>query len=341
MTSTSVHYESVEEYLGPGEGRFFGGGFRRVAHRIEDIELNRNVEDGRHVAASGNVLYPREWSRKSPNVDLRPHLTSIDALVLGVHLVELHLGHVAGLDAEQRRRTWLRRFVMKGGSNPQEELTQFPIRARHVETRAQDGSVAGHVSTYDCQIGTIKVRCEIEHERGRTTARPDLAETVASVLGAAGRRYYGEGYKFRRQHVRHLAIEGGARRIGAEVEIELMGEDSEVTQGLEAHYAPSVLMIDSIVSLAQMAQVLLYTLDGIKRAESNTLWMRQVVMESESPMRPPLKPFVASTSIIDSRLLKFSGGLWRASDMVGDFGGISARYSVAHELPDSDERRPA
>jgi hypothetical protein len=332
MTTADIRFESIDDCLGPGEKRFFGEGFKRVAHQITDVSVIRQDEGTGYVQASASLRYPVDWSRKSADVELRPHLSTIDALLLGVQLGEIYLTHAYGLDGVARQKMWLRRLAMRAGTTPQEDLAEFRIRADHSETRTVPDTLCGHVSSFACLIGTVRIRFDIEHGMGPVSSRDGFYPAAEDILGPGSHRYYGEGYKLRKQIIKALELDLENQRLEALVKIS--GETENLPgHGLAAHYHPTLSMIDCLAAMSQTAQVLLYELDGVKRSSTNTLWMRKVVMESRTPYQPLFNPFMVSAAVTSSRLLNLAGGSWRVADMAGHFQGVQVEASLAHELP--------
>ncbi len=329
MEATEIRIAAIDDYLGPSSGRYFGDGFRRIRHELSEFEI-RHLENGsRDIKAVAHISYPADWSTKR-KVALVPHLSTIDALALAVQLCETYLHNEH--DVTDERHAWLRRFVMKAGATPNEALRSFGVRAVYGGTVATPHTLGGSISTFDCHIGAIKVMCEVEHS---TAERPDSRSwsprSVDAVSGAPAQHYYADGYKLGRQTISDLTVDRRGRRTDALVKIEPAGIDLRAPEGLEAQYHPSVSMIDCITIQAQLAQVLLYHLDGINRAATDTLWMRRVTMESNTPY-PLVNAFIASTAIVQSRCLSMQGDLWRTADFVGECQGITTRYSLAHRL---------
>ncbi|MEU4745631.1 AvrD family protein [Actinosynnema sp. NPDC023658] len=319
--TTTVTVASIDDALGPGAQRFFGSGYKRVSQSLADL---RPTAGGLTAAAS--IRYPPDWSRKSRDAELVPHLSTIDALVLGVRLVETHLVHTFRLTARQRTRMWLRRCTMKSGAAPQEQLADFTVEVRLVETRRDPDALCGNVSRFDCRIGRIKVPYEVEHPG----AEPFPAGGDIGAEASTGSRYWVDGYKERVHHIGNLLVDVEARRAEAGVAV-VPAARADVD--LAAAYDPALTMVDCTVVMAQLAQALLYRVDGIERGRSNTLWMRRIDMAAPTPYQPLANPFTISTTVVRDRLLSLAGGTWRASDFVGDCQGFHVAYSLAHQLP--------
>src|ERR1700759_3650313 len=100
MTATAsmggLQFSSIDDYLGPGAARFFGSGYRRVSYGWNGLEVGD--PSGSSMRAAGAVVYPADWSRKRDAVQLRPHLSTIDAMILGTSSAELCLVRQHGLD---------------------------------------------------------------------------------------------------------------------------------------------------------------------------------------------------------------------------------------------------
>src|SRR4051812_37508327 len=90
---------SIDTHLGAASARFFGEGFKRVAHEVTGLVITGRPGLG-CLTARAQILYPRDWSSKSHGA-LRPHLSSVDALVLAAQLAEAHLVHRYALTVGQ------------------------------------------------------------------------------------------------------------------------------------------------------------------------------------------------------------------------------------------------
>ena len=94
-------------------------------------------------------------------------------------------------------------------------------------------------------------------------------------------------------------------------------------------------MIDSFVISLQLGQVLLYELDELTRAGSETLWMRQTTIVADTPYRPAAGAIPVAAALHDSRLVTARGARWRTAAIVGRTQGLTTRCAVAHQLPDA------
>jgi hypothetical protein len=283
------------------------------------------------VEAHASVVYPVDWSRKG-EVDQRAHLSTIDVLVLSAQLSEVYLAHTLGLRPEQRRRMRLSKVRIKAGTSPvEDDLVDFPACARVVESRPlPPGDSPGRATELHCTVGTLQVWCEVRHDAGEPSAAEGRYRSPEQLLGAAGARLFGDGYKARRQFVEHVDVRVEDRAAHAVVRI-TGSETAAVSEGLEGDYSSHASMIDCFVVGLQLGQVLLYELDGISRAESSTLWMRSTVLDRvDAP--GPLGASVPATVVLEKcKILETAKRqVWRSVDIVTEFQGIKMRCSVAH-----------
>ncbi|GAA3837902.1 AvrD family protein [Saccharothrix violaceirubra] len=324
MNVRKLRFATIDDHLGPSAGRFFGSGFTRVSHRVGDLVVDHDRES---VTARAALHYPADWSTKSTSRSLTPHLSTIDAAVLSVLLGEAYLTRAFGLGAEARRTMWLRAFSVKAGVKPQEQLADFGISAAYRGTAVGHG---GAVSTLECRLGGLRTRIEIVHDPGESLPGAGREVLPDDFLGDPARRYFGDGFRARRQEVVDVELDPDAAEASALVRIT---GDHDFPDGFGGDHQPSVSIVDGMVVLAQLAQSLLYRLDDIERGDSNTLWMRQVDVSTTSPHRPLGGEFGTTTSITRNRLLDFDGGRWRTTDWSAEFQGMHYAYRLAHRLP--------
>lgn len=95
----------------------------------------------------------------------------------------------------------------------------------------------------------------------------------------------------------------------------------------------AVSMLDSFVTSLQLGQVLLYEADRVPRAESNTLWMRNTTISTDSPHRRAVGSFPVSVTLVDSRRIVARGETWRTATIFGACRGVQTRCAVAHRIP--------
>ncbi|MGW6703731.1 AvrD family protein [Streptomyces sp. NPDC054956] len=337
---------SVDEFLGAREKRFFGEGFKRVTHSLTDIRVAPD-EDGGLIEATAGLHIPGGWSTKG-ETSQRPHLSTIDVMLFGARLTGLYLAHAHGAAADGQFT--VRALTIRAGRQPQEDgLDTFPVSGRHLSTVRADGIA---VTTLECRIGLLTVRVEAGHHGSATALRGEGRYARAEELpGPWNTAPFGTSHHGRRQLL--TAVEADVAGLTASAELALTGE-AEVTGGAGGPAdgsggpstgpgGPRATAIDLFVSALQLGQVLLYGLDGVDRATSNTLWMRRTSIEPVTGAGVVTGPGSDAGSggsssrfevrLEEPRLLPSKQGTWRSADIVADLGGLRLRCSVAHLLP--------
>jgi hypothetical protein len=325
----------IDDYLGPSAYRYFGSGHKRVSQRISRLAWTpaTAMTESTWIDAHGTaeIIYPATWSSKSHNATDSAHVSTIDALVLSLRLVETFLAAGLGLTAEQISRAWLRRYVMRPGSRPHTDVRNVPLRMTKGESHPSDPSPGWTSTEFVCAVGGIKVRCHVEHEAGE-------APSMGAPLPLTAAPYHGGGYRFRTHEITGVALAPAAGSIGATVRV---GDTVQTHAGageLAAGYQPALTMLDATIVYAQLGQVLMYSLDELSRGDTNTLWMRAVDMARSGPDSPLLEPMSCASTVTRSSVLDLAGGQWRVCAMRGSMANTTVTYSLGHRLPDVEKR---
>lgn len=328
--------DTIDDHLGPAEHRFFGEGFKRAELALGSLTLEATGQTA-HIRGRARVDYPDNWSRKA-DVNQRPHLSTVDVLLFGCRLAELHLANSLGLDEAERSRSWLRRVVIKAGNAPVEAaLNGFDVNARLVGTGASPDGGDRNVSVLECGVDALTIRLEVDHPNGRPVGLPEGAGPTSLAEGRLAGSPYGTAYRNHRQDIRGVQVVGTTAE--ADVRVIATGAASRPGPGIEGRWQPRASMVDAFVTSLQLGQVLLYKLDSLTRAASATLWMRRTTLEATASPLPSLGTERVRVALEDSAVLTRGETRWRRSDIVGDLHGVSLRCSVAHQLPNSEDQR--
>jgi hypothetical protein len=325
---TAVTRRSVDDYLGPADKRFFAAGYRRVGYEFAPVAVETRTESDAELHTTVGLTYPVDWSKKkSAAGDLRPHLSTVDGILLGAQAAEaLVLASFRPLPAAHRRM-WLRAVRIRAGRAPQEDLATLPITANLTATRPFRSL---SMSTVDVQVGSMRVSCDVVHDGGASKRWAGEYPDLDVLLGPAESRYYGAGFARGGHRIDELDVRVADLRATATV---ALAGTPYADQGLEGAYQPAPTMVDSFVTGLQLAQILLYAADAMQRGDSNTLWMRSTVLEVDTPVRPLPDALPLRTGLANAGLISMSGAMWRTADIVSELGGVRFRCSVAHALP--------
>lgn len=328
LRTASLHLDTVDDALGPAAGRFFGEGYQRVRYTLSDpaFEIGDDTLTGR---AALTLTYPVDWSRKDGQ-DRAPHLSTIDALVVGARIAEQALA-ATGVAVSDLPAAFVRSLRIRAGSRPVEQLGRIDVRcARRGAARPVTGTGRAQTarSAFDVVIGAMRIDVEIEHPL------PRAAGGVGATVEPPAAGVYVNGFADRRLRIAPVDVDPDTLTAAAGVRLSSVQKPQRA--GLEGAYQPAVTVFDAFVTTLQLGQVLLYQHDGVSRDESNNLWMRQTHIEREHPVAATDTPVPAVTRLANVGLLSKGGHDWRTADVVGELAGIAVTCSVTHQLPDRD-----
>lgn len=316
-TDTIERHESIEDLLGPAAGRFFGLGYRLTDPRLRNVGVHEAAGTWRLVATA-DALAGAAWSRKGDD-EQDPHLSTTDLIVLGIAAAWEMLSREIGSGALTVCR--ITSIDIRAPRRPIEgDLAALPVTGhapRGAATAGDEVPVVVDVAGFTIALVVL---------RSATTQHP-LGS--ARVEDRPGDGVYCGVYRSRSPLVE--TIELGSDDVRAAVTVPLAGRrPAEELCGFEAAFQPGLNLVDSFVATLQLGQVLLYRLDELDRAASETLWMRRTLItvpwDSDPTVRSELH-----VQLDRARTLQQDGRTWRLADIVGTFDtGVQVSCSVAH-----------
>ncbi|WPO73329.1 MULTISPECIES: AvrD family protein [unclassified Streptomyces] len=322
-TSDILRISSADDELGSREGRFFGEGFKRVTQALTDI----TIRDATHEApgridATAAIGIPGTWSRKG-DTHQRPHLSTIDAMVLAAQLTGLYAAHV--FELPPTGPFLIRSLAIKAGGTPDEEnLGSFAVRAVHHSTN-DIAALRRRLTAMDCTIGSMTVRVVVEHAATAPTSRTEgFYARPEDLPGPWNDAPYGASHLGRHQFLTGIEADVEAHTASAELSI-------TTDPGGTRRAALPATMIDLFTSALQLGQILLYRLDGLDRATSNTLWMRSTTITPAPGAGSDDGRFHAE--LVRTNKLPTPQGVWRTGQIVATAAGMRLTCNVAHLLP--------
>jgi len=299
---------SLENLLGPSQGRYFAAGYRGVEHTVAPVI--RNLGTGGPLTTTATARYPADWSTDGSGRSRTPHLTSVDAVILAVLTVEPALG----TDAAGR---WVRDVELHAGTEPWWDLDAIPVSI-HTEPTAGGTRLRGRVGN----IRTVVQLCDGEPDPAAAPAGspPDDAP---SVYGEAFRRTAGT------THVR--PVDRSTQSVQAVHRFAVEDDpDPSAGSGIESAYRPALTVVDYLVTMGQLTQVLVYELAGTARAAVGNLWMRSLRILDVPRPEPLPTTLTTTTTLVRDRLLT-RGGTAVHDVLVGSVAsnGVRAEGKIA------------
>jgi len=251
MTSlTDPRSQSFVDVLGDPATRYFGHGFKHVAYEVRLAGVHPDVTGKIHLHGTGIVRYPTAWSLDARGQSRETHLSSIDAIILTVRLLEtasetdtLHLV----------RNATIRSIALRAGLSPHTRLDDVDIDIAVITHPAFDALVDVRAVIGGIRIAAILIPTSIESPGQFAPYRDgvgvvDLDSTLLEVSGAS-------------IVTRHRADFPAAQATG-----------------IESSIWPGLTHVHNVVLFGQIAQVLASVTEGIERGSIDNLWMREMFL---------------------------------------------------------------
>lgn len=270
---------------------------------IKEIGPWSSTADGHTANGVANIEISGLWSRKGERTAV-PHLGTVDVLSLALQATELALTEFGHL------RAWhITTLDVRAPGQPLEDgFDNVPVS---VTFRVEGGAAAVEVV-----IGGFTVGIQLV-DRG-----------VLSATGVTRDSVYGALFRTRVPRIGPIARENGGAAATVAVEPSEHRGDRAL---IDAEKSGGLNVIDAFVAVLQLGQVLLYDLDEITRADSDTLWMRTTRIEAG--------PGVGSTAglevtLEEPRLRTLRDETWRLATITGTVDEIfTVSCAVAHKVP--------
>ncbi|GAB7103047.1 AvrD family protein [Streptomyces phaeofaciens JCM 4814] len=344
-----LRLDSVDDVLGERHTRFFGEGFKRVSYSLADITVvpdatgtgdatgttgstgaagSPGAEGSTgQVHATVGIHLPDTWSRKGETLQ-RPHLSTLDGMIVAARLTGVYVAHARRLPADARFR--VRGLRIKAGNAPDEEgLERFRVSARLRSTVVSPDAPGQSITTMDCTVGAMSVQVEAEHPTGEEHFAEGSYADSAELDGPWNTAPFGVSHHERAQYLEDVRADASEGTADARLTL-VDGQDVAKGQGPTA--------VDLFVCALQLGQVLLYELDDLTRAESNTLWMRRTTIEAVPASDGPRSDGPRSddrfrVALGRSTALPTAEGTWRTAVITASLGDLRMSCNVAHLLP--------
>lgn len=327
--STIASHDSIDDILGDGRHRFFSQGYKTTNPRLHELQVIHTGPTST-LTARASLGVEGIWSVKGSS-EQTPHLGTTDVIVLACRMAEVLLA--SKYSSELLPEAHLISVTVSGGSAPVEgNLNQLECRALLEE------STIGSSSTLQCSISSMSATLEVAHPDGAAVADSVELPCEEALVGDASSRLYGDLWSERQVALENVRIKNDDESAHARLSLDAHSSRNGVVErhGLEANYIHELCAVEYFVSALQLGQVLLYRLDAMDRAESNTLWMRRTritLRASTSHQWEGAQEAGLSVVLSNKRLITKDGDVWRCADVVGTFNRGEVVCSVAHRLP--------
>jgi hypothetical protein len=313
-------WASIEDYLGPASARFFGEGYRRTRPRLQDVTV-RHPGPTSTLDGWGGIRTTHAWSTKDGKRQ-RPHLATTDAMAIAAQAIGIVLA--SRFTPRTAADALVTEVSIRAATTPLEDgLDRFTVSVELGPSRA-----GGVEHRFTGRVGPFSVTGSITRPLGVESRADIVAPSGIGDTRADGGDVYGARIATRCQRLTHVRL-----RDGRATALSSVTEPSSPApaHGLEASAQPAYTPVDVFVATLQLGQLLLYELDGVDRAASDTLWMRRAEVRTAAALST-LVPRPVGTVLERSRIVLRDDAAWRVADVVGQVGPYRVRTGVAHRI---------
>ncbi|WP_087018731.1 AvrD family protein [Thaumasiovibrio subtropicus] len=313
---TTAARPHIDDILGPSSSRYFGEGFKRTVYAPQVNYRQDNAEG--HV----QIRYRTDWSKKKTTKPRNPHLSTVDAILIAGQIASTLLQKKHRLSKSHCQQVWLRSITINAGQLAEEDLDAVPVHTELLATREDTDSLFGFLSQFKTRLGTMEIDLCLDH-----TLDSDPLNQVNEG------QYFTQGYLDRLCDI--SGITPAEDNLSVTGDLRLRTDYLHMLDGVMGAYPMSLMVLDIAVSFAQLAQVMMYRLDNLDRAQTNNLWMRHVTLTCPYPIVPRVKQTI---SVINrkSTIIPMNGENWRLSTATGAIAGhpdFTIKAKLCHALP--------
>ena len=313
-------FENITDYLGPPERRFFSAGYKRARYILGAAELDTTPETVRYRNAL-TVRYPSDWSTKDAG-DQRPHLSTVDALVIALRVCSQLLGRSDNTD---NTSVSLGKIVVSSGMAPQEDLTDIPVTA-HLSTKAEPTGGSTAVGKFKCHVGSLKVTLTLDDCDHPLAERREPTLPVKDTPDATD--YWMDGFRTCTHDIRSVHLDTTDRTATAAVFLDM---PDTLRRDYGTLPSPKVPFVEGFVVSLQLAQMLIYEYDAMDRGSSNTLWMIRTTLKPALAAKP-VDGIPARTRLTNVESVAVHGRTHRYVEFHSTVGDVEVAAQFAHDI---------
>ncbi|MCZ1179792.1 AvrD family protein [Acinetobacter pittii] len=289
-------FKEVDEFLGDKNTRYFGAGYINSSHDIYNFQYESDDIETNKFSCLGKVVLPQTWSIKN-NGSQKPHLSTIDIIELALLTFDQLIQAIHNRTICYKKL--IHKMVIRAGKSPIESEFDKIVISGSVSKEDRDNNVMN--------LNISNMSIEILYKNDVSKIEPsEFEEYLKTPL-----------------EINDVMINVDELKASA-----LVNNKRILNENVEP-WSTSCLFSVGL----QLGQILLYQLDSISRAESNTLWMKKTEIHflSDRPNMDASHPIF--TRLDNVRRYKAGDHDWRKADIYSILGNTKIICSVTHQLP--------
>lgn len=323
-TNNIYEFKDIDDFLGDGSKRYFVTGYKKALREIKNVSVNSS-----EIIGVGNLLYNSSWSTKK-EAPRKPHVSSMDALLFSLSLTEVFLTKNFKVDSQD---ILLTNFSIKPWKKPIEELQGIKLKAKYSIQEAIRLPSGKYNYIVDCVASVdemiVKIKFTLRNSNKIENSESSFYSDIDEYLGDSRKNMYRYGHNAFLHNIKNVVVDTEALTTFSKIKV--FKENSCELTGIGSNDQLSI--VDGMIITLQLIQCLLYKLDGIRREDSNNLWMREMYFNQDCANNENV-----NNCKIFAKEIKLIGGkneLWRLATVEGNIANMTMQYKLAHKLPAS------
>ena len=299
----------ISELLGPKGNRYFSNGYKSIEILYGDFAQNDGNLFTTIQAKSGG-----SWSKKNEK-NMSPHLGTTEFIAIAAVMTQHLLEKEMQLSNDEIERSWISRFVCKIKQCTEIDQHYIPVSSKVVSTEVLAGFLQSQVQI---QIGTLQATLFVCH--------PPAGSSNQYKKDAGSINLYQKGYKLRDLSIYDVVLDRENKTSSGNV---FLYEENIQKNGIGAKY-PGMILTDLILVTGQLAQALLYNLNGKDRENSNNMWLREVDVRSDIPPREKVSNSKVTFHTINN--VTKNNEIWQSIALTCSLGNMYSKAKIAQKL---------
>lgn len=303
---------NIDDYLGSFSSRYFGAGHKETRYGYK-TENKKKSEYIFYMTQNGS------WSTKN-GIEQKAHLSTIDGIVLANFAAELFMQTELQVNIES---IYLSKFEIRAGSSPIENLDVISVGVIKKE-------IGTRVIKLHYRISGMKIVLEYKAIHHSTFEKGN--ESIVQELNNK-QDYLSNHLRFLRHDITNISNIGDK---GIVCDVNRKSSLTKELKGVNSAISEVPSLIEWLIIFSQMAQVAAYNFDCMDRAESHTLWMKNVKAEIKELSFQTMKQSMVWGEINQAKLLKMDDQTWRTFNLFGEAIDHNVEFTgkIAHQLPE-------
>jgi hypothetical protein len=318
ISQSETKLKNAVQFLGKKEDRYFACGFKKIICNLENFSYSLNK-----LTSLLHVKWGDSWSIKD-TCEIKPHLGSIEGFTVAARMIETFMAIKYDMCEDDISNSKFKKINIKTKLCSSDFNAPFSVCL--VEKDAKIDRIVKSSSEFEISVGNFQFNVCLEFVVRSSTSGISFNNFATTTISSMNNYYY-EGYKLSNIDIKNILIKNGKKTLTATPDIK---RSSDKLHGLATNLLPELTFVDFLRIGGQLAQILLYSFDGLKRKDTQNLWIRSLCAEfNEQNIK---HDEISKVNLADVKKVALNNETWRTAIINLEIGSIQATAKVGHIL---------